>query len=155
MSEKYGRKAGTEASRNWRNEKLRDGRRSGKSIKELAEEFGLSYSMTQKITAGVMPEGWRAPTDQNIGANAKREKIARYIFERFAEDGRSPSFREIGDLMGMSSSMVQFHLDWLAKEGVIEYSGSQHGARRIAISGAKMILPEFPAEKFELGRSVK
>jgi len=57
-----------------------------------------------------------------------------------ANDGVSPSFRELADLCGYSSiNTVQYRLNQLQEDGLIEFDG---GVRSIKVAGGRWVYEE-------------
>lgn len=63
-----------------------------------------------------------------------REKIKQFIEQFIADNGYSPSLREIGEQVGLSPSNVKYHLVRMRESGVLVYHDNI--SRSIRVTGA-------------------
>ena len=71
------------------------------------------------------------------------QKVYDYLIAfKIANQGNSPTIREIGDACGVSStSVVRYYLDGLVKAGLIERNKKGHRNLCISIPGARWLPP--------------
>lgn len=55
----------------------------------------------------------------------KVKKILEYVDGFWETSKRKPSNREIGEYVGISKAMVTYYLQYMAKEGIIDYTGTE------------------------------
>ena len=79
----------------------------------------------------------------------KAEKIVEFVNAFIAENGYSPSVREIGEAVGLrSTASVSYHLQALQEKGVFQAPEAK-GRKRALVTGARPGLPILAVENQE------
>lgn len=85
-----------------------------------------------------------------LKVSRRQAQMIVFIYEFMDGIGRSPTIREIGTAVGISStSVANYNLQRLVALGWIEMSGDHYDTRRIKIVGAEYTQPPLPDEIIE------
>lgn len=72
-----------------------------------------------------------------------REKIRSAIIGYIQEHGYSPSYREIGEMVGLkSNASVYAHIQTMMRQGMLETDAEYHSSRAIRVPGYKFVKEE-------------
>lgn len=117
-----------------RNQQIRHMRAQGRSLRNIAKTFGISFERVRQIAPSPTPKKRRKDTRKQV-----YDFLVAYMT---AHCGQPPPLREIQRALGMSSISVAFyHLQQLAAEGRIAFFDEPSLSRGFYLPGSTWTPP--------------